>query len=224
MDRRGLSLSSVIGGIVVAVALQILFMLLGAAIGLTALPMMARSQEATQLGYLVWLVAALVVSVFFGALVAAAGARSPFRGDGLLHGLVTWAALSLLGVFLIGANADALLGGALRLAGRTIVASAPTPAAAAVVAEKQAEVQGQVQSTVDEVKRRVSNASHELQAAGAVETAREGVAIGLWGYLGVEFLLLVVALAGGSLATRGERRFRRRVTAGVVRVPEPVTP
>jgi hypothetical protein len=152
--------------------------------------------------------------------VASAGARSPHRGDGLLHGVVTWAALSLIGLFLIGQNADALLGGALRLAGRTVVATAPTPAAAAVVAHEQAKAEAQVSSAVDEVKQKVAQASTDLQAAGAVEDARQGVAIGLWGFLGVELLLLVAALAGGSVATRGERR-HLRLASRAVRVAVP---
>jgi len=212
----GLRLGALVGGVLVAAVLQVLLMTLGAAIGLTAFTAGEQQQAEIQLGYAGWLVLSLVLSVFFGALVAAAGARSPLRGDGVLHGVVIWAAIGLLGFFLVSRNLDAALGGALRLAGRSVEATAPTPEAARVVREQgQAaaqEVQTQVGAAVDQVTQAVTEVGTGMQAAQATDEARQGIAVGLWGFLGVELVLLLAALAGGALG--GRSRYSSRTLAG----------
>jgi hypothetical protein len=206
--RVGLRLSAVVGGVLVAAALQVLLITLGAAIGLTAFSVPDQARGDLQIGYVTWLVASLTLSVFVGGWVAAAGARSMRRGDGALHGVVTWAAIGLLGFFLVGRNLDDILGGALRVAGESAVAAAAP------------EVKQQVSGTVSQVKDRIEQVGEGIQTMQAVDDAREVVAIGLWSFLGVELLLLLAAVAGGAL---GGRRSRRRDAVVVVR-QEPQVP
>ena len=206
----GLRLGAVVGGVLCAAVVQVLLMTLGAAVGLTAFTLADTQQPEIQLGYAAWLVGSLLASMFIGAMVAAAGARSPLRRDGLLHGLVTWAAVGLLGFFLVSRNANDFLGGALRLAGHSAEAAAPSPEAANVVREEQeratAQVQGEVSQTIDQVKQVVSDVGTKMEASQAADSARQGIAISLWGFLGVEMLLLLAALAGGALGAGSKRR------------------
>jgi hypothetical protein len=210
MDRRPLSLSAVVAGLLVAGLVEVLLLMLGAAVGLTAFAAFEQTRPTTELGYGVYLIASLVVASFAGGLVASAAARSPFRGDGVLHGFVVWAALGIFGLVLVGKNADAILGGALRIARHTIAAEQPmaTPAPSGDAA-------------VDEVKQTVARASQGLAVTNAAEETRQNIAIGLWSYLGVELVLLLAALSGGALGTRGERRFRRRHPIIVERAAPP---
>jgi hypothetical protein len=211
----GLRLGAVIGGVLVAAVTQVLLMTIGAAIGLTAFSAVDQAQTEVQLGYAAWLVISLFVSVLIGSYVAAAGSRSPWRKDGLLHGAVTWAAIGLLGFFIVGQRAEDLLGGALRLAGRTAVATAPDPGAARVVEEHARAAEGRVdavQGTIDRVRATIDEAGSGLGAVRAAEGAREGLAIGLWSFLGVNLLLLVAALIGGAAGVTGARRHVARLT------------
>jgi hypothetical protein len=206
--RRGLAIGAVIAGLLVGGLVQILLMLLGAAVGLVALPAAQPSEPVTQVAYLAWLVASLVASVFTGALVASLSARTPDRGDGLLHGLVVWAAVGLAGVFLVIGKADVVLGRALHLAGQTAVAAAPSPEASAAINAGEAQARGEVEDTVDRLKRSVAGASTGLQVAGASQQAKDNLAIGLGAFLAMQIVLLVSALAGGAAGARSERRHR----------------
>jgi hypothetical protein len=181
MDR-GLSLGAVVAGVIDATFAQFMLLLVGAAIGLTALPLASASEQTTQIGFGAWILGSLVASVFFGAFVAGAGGH----GRGVLHGVVTWAAFGLLTLGLVVTRADAIVGGTLRIAGRTVAAAAPQVAPAATTKVEQA---------VAEVKEKVADLK-------AVDEAKQGIAIGLWSVCGVELLLLLVALLGGGLGGR----------------------
>jgi hypothetical protein len=183
-----------VGGVLLAAVVQILLMTLGAAIGLTAFSATEQTSGEAQIGYGVWLVASLTVSVFIGGWVAAAGAGSPRKRDGALHGAVTWAAIGLVGFFLVGRNLDDILGGALRIAGTTAVATAPP------------EVKPQVNGAVEQVRATLEEVGEGVKTMEAVDDAREVIAIGLWSFLGVELLLLLAALAGGAMGGRSSRR------------------
>jgi hypothetical protein len=196
--RAGLRFGAVVGGLLLAAGIQVLLMSLGGAIGLTAFSTADQTTGELQIGYAAWLVGSLFVSVFIGGWAAGAGARSPFRGDGALHGAVTWAAISIAGFFLVGNNLDDILGGALRVAGETAVASAPP--------EVKPEVKQHVSGTVEQVKETLQEVGDGVKTLEAVDDAREVVAIGLWSFLGVEVLLLLAAIAGGALGGRASTR------------------
>jgi hypothetical protein len=209
--RPGLKLGAVVCGVLVAVTTQVLLTSLGAAIGLTAFSVTDQTRTELHVTYVAFLVATLCVSVFFGAYVAAAGARSPLRADGALHGVVTWAAIGLVGFFLVGRNVEDILGTGLSVAGETAVAAAAP------------EVKQRVSGTVDQVKEAVAEVGEGIQTMQAVDDARQVVAIGLWGFVGVQGVLLLAALAGGVV---GGRRSRRRLAAYAAAglVPPAVTP
>lgn len=104
---------SVGAGVLVAITSQIVLMLLGTAIGLSSLEETAEGPERARTGLLLWMLLSVVVTMFLGGWVATITSRSPERRDGLLHGLVTWAAASLIGLFLVGGVLREMVGGAL---------------------------------------------------------------------------------------------------------------
>jgi hypothetical protein len=93
-----LSARSVIGGVVVTLAVFGVLMTLGGGLGLWSLGRL-EATEGPRLGagLAVWAVVSWVLSALLGGFVAALSARSPLRRDGLLQGLVTWAGACLLG-------------------------------------------------------------------------------------------------------------------------------
>jgi hypothetical protein len=93
----------VIAGLLVSLAFALLLLALGEAIGVTTA--MRPSPEVARgigIGFGAWVVLTLIVSAFAGGWVAAAAARTVRRRDGVLHGLLTWSAVTVLGPFLVG--------------------------------------------------------------------------------------------------------------------------
>lgn len=113
---RRISWGAIVAGIVVVLVVQLAMMLLGLAIGASTIdPTTAGgTPEASSLGIggAVWWLIATAVSVFAGAWVAGRLAGMPTRTDGMLHGVVTWAAATLIGLYLLTSTLGGILGGA----------------------------------------------------------------------------------------------------------------
>ena len=85
-------------GVAVAVALWLLFQMLGMGIGLASVDLDdAGSLRDVGIGTTAWTFAAPVLATFFGCLVAGRMAGTPGRGIGAIHGLVVWALTAILG-------------------------------------------------------------------------------------------------------------------------------
>ncbi|MGZ3406192.1 MAG: hypothetical protein ACXVAN_07080 [Polyangia bacterium] len=95
------SVRGVLAGMLVGLALATTMMALGNAVGAAALPR-AGSQRAASLELAGWFLLSFVVGAFAGGWVAAGAARALRRRDGVLHGLVTWAAIALVSLSLVG--------------------------------------------------------------------------------------------------------------------------
>lgn len=112
---RRISWGAIIAGTVVVLVAQMLLMLLGLAIGAATIdPATADTPRASTLGLsgAAWWLIAVAISVFAGAWVSARLAAVPSRLDGGLHGVVTWAAATLIGIYLLSTAIGGLVGGA----------------------------------------------------------------------------------------------------------------
>lgn len=112
---RRISWGAIIAGIVVVLVAQMLLMLLGLAIGAATIdPATADTPQASTLGLggAAWWLISTAIAVFAGAWVAARLAAVPSRLDGSLHGVVTWAAATLIGIYLLSTAIGGLVGGA----------------------------------------------------------------------------------------------------------------
>lgn len=112
---RRISWGAIIAGIVVVLIVQLIMMLLGLAIGASTIdPLAGDTPQASTLGIgsAIWGLLTTAASVFAGAWVAGRLAGMPTRTDGLLHGVVTWAAATLIAFYVLTSTAGSLLGGA----------------------------------------------------------------------------------------------------------------
>jgi hypothetical protein len=112
---RRISWGAIVAGIVVVLVVQLLLMLLGLAIGTATIdPASTGTPDASTLGMGggIWWLVATAISVFVGAWVAGRLAGMPTPTDGMLHGVVTWAAATLLGLYLLTTTIGGLVGGA----------------------------------------------------------------------------------------------------------------
>lgn len=217
--RSRLSYRAIVAGVLSALVSQVVLMVLGAAIGLTAIAGADGAQREIGIGFLVWLLISLAISAFIGAYVAAASARTPLRRDGMLHGFVTWAAVSLVGLFLIGGTLFRLVGGAFGFA------TAPAPAGGPA-----AQIQERVSGEAQQVREGLQQPGQAQQTA---EQATTGTAIGMWGLLAAHLVPLLTALLGGFVGARTEARAlglhdedlyahrRRPITTTTPTVPQP---
>ncbi len=88
------SARGVIAGILVGLALAALLMALGAAIAVTSFGRVNSHASGIFIG--AWFLVTFAASAFGGSWLAAGAARALRRRDGVLHGIVTWAAMLLL--------------------------------------------------------------------------------------------------------------------------------
>jgi hypothetical protein len=98
--RVRVSARGVIAGILVGIALIALLVALGAAIGATAFP--RAIGRSSGIAIAIWLLVSFAAASFGGGWTAAGGARAVRRRDGVLQGIVTWAAMTILGTPMVG--------------------------------------------------------------------------------------------------------------------------
>lgn len=97
-----LSWKSILAGVVSGLAIWMMLYTLGIAVGLTTIdPARAESMRATGIFSGVWTLAAPIIALFIGGAVAGRGAGPVTRGEGALHGLVTWGLTILIGAWLV---------------------------------------------------------------------------------------------------------------------------
>jgi len=106
------SWGAVFAGAVAAVGLWMLLYTLGLAIGASTLDVRdSGSAKATGIFTGVWGVVAPLIALFVGGVVAGRGAGVLRRGDGALHGFVTWGLAAIGGAWLLANLAGAIGGG-----------------------------------------------------------------------------------------------------------------
>jgi hypothetical protein len=207
--RNRVPFMALLSGVLVSLIAQIMLIVLGGAIGLTIFGAEASAEtgQGVGIGALVWLLLSLCVSAFLGAVTAAGVAHAALRRDGVLNGVVTWAAVSLLGLFLV---TNALTGTVRSALG--IGAQAAQTAAETVGQNPQLQQQAQqkVEQNQQQIEGQLGAAATEAQAAiqnpENQEKVATGAAIGLWGLFALHLFPLLAAIAGGAVAARRERR------------------
>ncbi len=106
------SWGAVFAGAVAAVGLWMLLYAFGLAIGASTLDVRdAGSAKATGIFAGVWGVVAPLIALFVGGIVAGRGAGVAKRGDGALHGFVTWGLATIGGAWLLAGLVGAIGGG-----------------------------------------------------------------------------------------------------------------
>lgn len=127
---RRISWAAVFAGTVVAIATQILLVVLGTGIGvaLTQQALPAPSSTGVSIGTGVWWLVTWIISLFVGGMVAGRIAAMPDRADSGMHGLVTWGLTTLFSALLLTTAAGPLVGGSLSTINESL-ASGGAPAA-----------------------------------------------------------------------------------------------
>lgn len=110
--------SAIVAGAVAAIALQVLFALLGTAIGLTVVAAANDAPEAglSMGGAIYWLVTGLI-SLFVGGMIAGRMRGCADRGVSAMHGFLTWCTVTAISLWLLTMAGGAAVSGTLGMVG-----------------------------------------------------------------------------------------------------------
>ncbi len=154
-----ISWQAILAGVVLAVTVQLLLSMLGLGVGLGMVNTNSGSTPnagSFGIGTGLWWLLSNLIALAVGGFAAARMAGVVQRGDGVLHGLVTWGIATLFTFYLLSTALGGLIGGAYSVVGGTLnAAGSSVKAAAGPVAQAagispdvvQQQVQGYLQPT-----------------------------------------------------------------------------
>lgn len=110
---RRVSWGAIFAGLFVTIVIQLLFTLLGLAVGMMSLESMRNQSSGHKLamGAGIWLLVTGLISIWIGSCIAGRLCGGPLRSDGLIHGIVSWSVSTCATMFLLATTAGAFLGG-----------------------------------------------------------------------------------------------------------------
>lgn len=137
IDRVGsvpfrLSWGAVFAGLAIALTLQLVFTLAGAAIGLGAWN--PSGGVGLGIGAAIWAIVSILISLYVGGATAGWAAGALTRPVGMLHGALVWALTTLVTTWLVASGISTIAGAAFGVAGKVAGATAGVAAQGASAA------------------------------------------------------------------------------------------
>src|SRR5437762_6452074 len=209
------SWGAIFAGAIIALATQLVLTLIGAAVGLATLnPATGENPTGTTLGIgaAVWLVISSLVSLFVGGYVAG---RLGGTFNGWLHGLATWATMTMLTILLLTTAAGGLIGTASGLANFAVsnsdkVSRTQLPPA---VQQQIDQLTAQARQSADQAASQAQQTTPEQKTAEARQVAERAAKGGAVGTGAAALGLILGALAAAFGGKTGERYPVREVYA-----------
>lgn len=217
--KSRISWGAILGGAVIALACYVALTLLFAAIGISLTGTSLRN-ETIGTGVLVAMIATLIVSLFLGGWVASQLTVGENRQEAVIYGLLTWAAVIVLSVMLVGAGVKA--GYFAAVSGAMVAQNtegAPT-------FEEGMRQLGYTDAQIADAKAKFTPAAVSAAANNPEnqEAARKAAMYSAWTAL-VATMLSMAAAVGGALVGRGPAfRLFPVVTARVNPGPRLIVP
>ncbi|KXU94755.1 hypothetical protein CR51_26260 [Caballeronia megalochromosomata] len=212
-----LSWGLIIAGVILSMIVYLIMSALGTAIGASLLAPLSKPDPLHGFGFGsgVWVIATTVLAVFVGSYFA--GRCAPLLG--WLHGLLSWAVMTLLIVY----GMTSLITGAVSTAGSIAATGAQVGATAAnqsgsgiqlVDSAKQ-----QVQAAVASAASAASSPDAEQNARQAADTAARGVARASWFSFAALVVGAIISLVSGGAGFRHQPPFEESGGTPVDRDP-----
>jgi hypothetical protein len=130
MSRKRTSWSAIFAGSFIAIAVMLLLSTLGIAVGATTIDPIAGespSMVSLSIGGAIWWVVSGAIAFFLGGVAAGRFAGLRRRWEGPMHGIVTWAVVTVLLAMLASSLIGGLLGGTLQVVGDAAEVAAAAP-------------------------------------------------------------------------------------------------
>ena len=202
-----ISWGAIFAGAIIALATQLVLTLIGTAVGLATLnPTTGQTPSGTTLGIGagIWLVISSLVSLFLGGYIAG---RLGGTFNGWLHGLATWAAVTMLTILLLTTAAGGLIGTASGLANFAVnnsdkVSRSQLPPA---VQQQIDQLSGQAKVSADQTAAQTQQTTPAQKAAEAREVGQRAAKGGAVGTGAAALGLILGALAAAFGGRAGAR-------------------
>ncbi|MGH6920671.1 MAG: PhnA-like protein [Geminicoccaceae bacterium] len=178
---RRISWGAVLAGAAIVAAVHLSLSLLGFGIGMSTVdPAAGDSPQVSSMGIGAgaWWVISNLIALVIGGYVAARLSGMPVRGDGIIHGLLTWAITLLITMYLLTTSVGSIVGGAFNVVGDTVSGVGQSVAEAAPeVADAAGLSAEQVQEEAEQLLRREQpgGMSAERARSELVDTLRQMV-------------------------------------------------
>jgi MFS family permease len=200
-----LSWGSVIAGVILSSIVYLIMSVLGTAIGASLLSPLSQPNPMHGFGFGsgVWVIVTTVLAVFVGSYFS--GRCAPVLG--WLHGLLSWAVMTLLIVF----GMTSLIGSAVSTVGSVAATSAQVGATAANQANPDPSMlnsaKQQVQAAVASAASAASSPDAEQDARQTADTAARGVARASWFSFAALLVGAIIAIVSGGAGFRHQPPF-----------------
>lgn len=200
-----LSWGPVIAGVILSMIVYLILSVLGTAIGASLLTPMSKPRplEGFGFGSGAWMILTTVLAVFVGSYFA--GRCAPVLG--WLHGLLSWAVMTLLVVY----GMTSLLTGAVSTVGSVAATSAQVTATAAnqtgAATSSIDSTRQKLQAAVASATSLASSPEEGQQAREAADTAAHGVARASWYSFAALLVGAIIALVSGGAGFRHQPPF-----------------
>ncbi|MDR5806442.1 YrzE family protein [Caballeronia sp. LZ001] len=200
-----LSWGAVIAGVILSMIVYLIMSVLGTAIGASLLSPMSKPDALQGFGFGsgVWVIVTTVIAVFVGSYYA--GRCAPVLG--WLHGLLSWAVMTLLVVY----GMTSLISGAVSTAGSVAATSAQVGATAANQAGSSNQMvdsaKQQVQAAVASAASAASDPDAEQNARAVADAAARGVARASWFSFAALIVGAIIAIVSGATGFRHQPPF-----------------
>jgi hypothetical protein len=120
---RRISWGAVLAGAVLVIAVHVSLSLLGFGIGMSIVDPAAGDTPtggSIGVGAGVWWVISNLIALVVGGYVAARLSGMPVRGDGIIHGVLTWAVTLLITMYLLTTSVGSIVGGTFNVVGNAV--------------------------------------------------------------------------------------------------------
>jgi hypothetical protein len=200
-----LSWGSIIAGVILSMIVYLIMSVLGTAIGASLLSPMAKPDPLHGFGFGsgVWVIVTTVLAVFVGSYYA--GRCAPVLG--WLHGLLSWAVMTLFVVY----GMTSLISGAMSTAGSVAATTAQVSATAANQSGTSPSIvdtaKQQVQAAVASAASAASSPQAEQTARETADAAARGVARASWFSFAALIVGAIIAIVSGGAGFRHQPPF-----------------
>ncbi len=189
---------AIIAGIVVGMATQIVLALLGVAAGLSVIARIGQGADVA-MWVALWQGVSMLAAAFVGGYVAARMSGLQRNGDGMLHGLVTWGATTLLAASLASSGLGALFASGV---------SFTQPHEQAGAALRRQPVSASTSAIVPEIFVQAPMTTQPVEPIQAQQQATRPVSAPSWWAFGAAALSMLLGIFGGFAGAAGARRNR----------------
>ena len=232
MFFQPISWAAIFAALAVGIAVQMLLMLGGLALGVSVVEPVETTGREVSLSATGWSTASMIIAAFVGGYVASRASGLRRKGDGALHGAVAWAASTLLYAVLASTVLGQASSGVFGAMRPLLTSAIPSSGQAASQGSEQARAEAirslesaglttqQAVNIVDQVSAASGSAQASPQAQANAEQAADRVGMAI-GWLSAAVLLsLLAGVIGGLTGTAGQRRVNRRtdISYGEARV------